>query len=134
MGIDGQTVITSSFNFPNVAEEHNTENLLVIGDKGLADKYAENWKVHAKHSEPYEGRESRVRPDAGSSSAADPSPAPATSDPASYVASKNSEVFHRADCKSAAKIAARNLVDYTTRDEAVRAGKRPRAECRPQKD
>jgi hypothetical protein len=48
-----------------------------------------------------------------------------------YVTSKNSEVFHRADCKSAAKISAKNAVRYTTRDEAIRAGKKPCHECNP---
>jgi methylphosphotriester-DNA--protein-cysteine methyltransferase len=56
---------------------------------------------------------------------------PSANGQASYVASKNSDVFHRADCKSAAKIAARNVIRYNTRDEAVSAGKRPCAECRP---
>jgi hypothetical protein len=44
---------------------------------------------------------------------------------------KNSEVFHRADCKSAAKISAKNVVKYATRDEAIQAGKKPCAECKP---
>ncbi len=56
MVIDGQTVITGSFNFTTAAEEHNAENLLVIRDKDLAAKYAANWKVHADHSDPYAGR------------------------------------------------------------------------------
>jgi phosphatidylserine/phosphatidylglycerophosphate/cardiolipin synthase-like enzyme len=56
MVIDGETVITGSFNFTKAAEEHNAENLLVIRDATLADKYVANWKAHAEHSEPYEGR------------------------------------------------------------------------------
>jgi phosphatidylserine/phosphatidylglycerophosphate/cardiolipin synthase-like enzyme len=56
MIIDGQTVITGSFNFTKSAEEHNAENLLVIRDKILADQYTLNWKLHADHSEEYEGR------------------------------------------------------------------------------
>ena len=54
--IDGETVITGSFNFTKAAEEKNAENLLVIKDKTLAAKYIENWKVHAGHSEGYAGR------------------------------------------------------------------------------
>lgn len=130
MVIAGQVVITSSFNFTKAAEENNAENLLVIRDKALADKYAANWKAHAEHAEPYEGRETRVAPQERSSSA-DPPPSPAAGDSGGYVTSKNTEVFHRADCKSAAKIAAKNLVRYDTRDKAVQAGKRPCAECRP---
>ena len=56
MVIDGQTVITGSFNFTTAAEEHNAENLLVIRSPELAAKYTANWKVHADHSEPYAGR------------------------------------------------------------------------------
>jgi len=56
MVIDGGTVIAESFNFTKAAEEHNAENLLVIRSPELAAKYADNWKVHADHSDPYAGR------------------------------------------------------------------------------
>lgn len=55
MIIDGETVITGSFNFTKQAEEKNAENLLVIRDKNLAARYIENWKVHMEHSESYAG-------------------------------------------------------------------------------
>jgi len=44
-------VITGSFNFTKQAEEHNAENLLIIRDQALAEKYAANWSAHAQHSE-----------------------------------------------------------------------------------
>jgi methylphosphotriester-DNA--protein-cysteine methyltransferase len=50
---------------------------------------------------------------------------------AAFLASKNSAVFHRPGCKSAAKIASENLIRYAFREEAVQAGERPCAECRP---
>jgi phosphatidylserine/phosphatidylglycerophosphate/cardiolipin synthase-like enzyme len=53
MVIDGETVITGSFNFTKQAEENNAENLIVIHDKKLATLYAETWRKHAEHSEPY---------------------------------------------------------------------------------
>ncbi|BAH76951.1 phospholipase D family protein [Solidesulfovibrio magneticus] len=53
MVIDGQTVVTGSFNFTKAAEEKNAENLLVIKDKGLARLYMENWERHQGHSEGY---------------------------------------------------------------------------------
>jgi len=56
MIIDGQTVITGSFNFTKQAEQSNAENLLVIRDKILADQYAANWRLHAAHSEEYAGK------------------------------------------------------------------------------
>jgi hypothetical protein len=48
-----------------------------------------------------------------------------------YLASRKSEVFHKAGCKSAAKIQEKNAVHYATRDEANKSGKRPCAVCRP---
>lgn len=51
--IDGKTVITGSFNFTKNAEDKNAENLLIIRDKALAEKYTKNWLDHVGHSEPY---------------------------------------------------------------------------------
>ena len=51
--IDGNVVITGSFNFTDQAENENVENLLVIRDKGIADKFTANWKAHAEHSGRY---------------------------------------------------------------------------------
>ena len=65
-------------------------------------------------------RESQPKADAGASRPAE-----------GYVASKRSQVFHRAGCKSAATISEKNLVRYATRDEAIQAGKKPCHECNP---
>jgi phosphatidylserine/phosphatidylglycerophosphate/cardiolipin synthase-like enzyme len=54
--IDGGIVITGSFNFTKAAEERNAENLLVIRDRQIAEKYTANWQLHAAHSEEYRGR------------------------------------------------------------------------------
>jgi phosphatidylserine/phosphatidylglycerophosphate/cardiolipin synthase-like enzyme len=54
--IDGETVITGSFNFTKAAEEKNAENLLIIHGKKLAERYTKNWQEHSKHSEVYAGR------------------------------------------------------------------------------
>ena len=56
MVIDGEIVITGSFNFTKTAQEKNAENLLVIHDKTLAAQYSDNWHRHQKHSEIYKGR------------------------------------------------------------------------------
>jgi len=50
---------------------------------------------------------------------------------ANFVASKNSEIFHKASCPSAKRISVGNLVTYATRDEAIAAGKRPCERCNP---
>jgi phosphatidylserine/phosphatidylglycerophosphate/cardiolipin synthase-like enzyme len=124
MVIDGQTVITGSFNFTNAAEEHNAENLLVIRSPELAQQYAANWKAHLAHCEPYVGKGQ----EAASPPSARASPAKSA---AQFVASRNSEVFHRPSCKSVEKISPKNLVRYASREEAIRAGKKPCDECRP---
>jgi len=51
MIIDNRIVVTGSFNFTKAAEERNAENLLVISDVDLADRYTENWRSHQAHSE-----------------------------------------------------------------------------------
>jgi hypothetical protein len=48
-----------------------------------------------------------------------------------FVASNNSEVFHRAGCRGAARIASTNLLRYSGREEAIQDGKKPCAECKP---
>jgi phosphatidylserine/phosphatidylglycerophosphate/cardiolipin synthase-like enzyme len=129
MVIDGQTVITGSFNFTKQAETSNAENLLVIRDKALADKYTANWQAHAEHSDRYEQREQGYSET--QKAAATPKPDGAVPQAAGFVSSARSQVFHRADCKSAAKISEKNFVRYSSRDEAIRAGKKPCAECKP---
>lgn len=53
MVVDGETVITGSFNFTKAAEEKNAENLLVIRDRKLAELYPRNWQEHERHSDAY---------------------------------------------------------------------------------
>ena len=54
MLLDGEIVITGSYNWTVAAEQQNGENLLVIRDSRLAGVYAENWRHHAHHSTPYQ--------------------------------------------------------------------------------
>lgn len=56
MVIDGETVITGSFNFTKAAEEKNAENVLVIKSKEVATEYIKNWNKHLDHSEVYRGK------------------------------------------------------------------------------
>ena len=53
--IDGETIITGSFNFTNQAERGNAENLLVIrNDPPLSAKYQANFREHREHSERFD--------------------------------------------------------------------------------
>lgn len=51
MVVDGETVLTGSFNFTKAAEEKNAENLLILKDRTLSSMYAQNWESHLTHSE-----------------------------------------------------------------------------------
>jgi phosphatidylserine/phosphatidylglycerophosphate/cardiolipin synthase-like enzyme len=51
--IDKETVITGSFNFTRAVEEKNTENVLILKNKEMANIYIENWEKHKEHSEKY---------------------------------------------------------------------------------
>jgi phospholipase D len=44
MVIDKKKVITGSFNFTESADKRNAENVLIVVDKRLANKYLANWK------------------------------------------------------------------------------------------
>jgi phosphatidylserine/phosphatidylglycerophosphate/cardiolipin synthase-like enzyme len=56
MIIDGQTIITGSFNYTKAAQEKHAENVLIIRDPALAAQYTQNWQAHAQHSQSYVGR------------------------------------------------------------------------------
>jgi phosphatidylserine/phosphatidylglycerophosphate/cardiolipin synthase-like enzyme len=55
MVIDGETVITGSFNFTSAAQKHNAENLLVVKDAALAALYGQNWERRRRLSATYSG-------------------------------------------------------------------------------
>jgi phosphatidylserine/phosphatidylglycerophosphate/cardiolipin synthase-like enzyme len=54
--IDGELVLTGSFNFTKAAQQKNAENLLILRDPALAAQYTQNWETHRSHSQPYVGR------------------------------------------------------------------------------
>jgi phosphatidylserine/phosphatidylglycerophosphate/cardiolipin synthase-like enzyme len=56
MIIDGEMVLTGSFNFTKAAQNQNAENLLILRDPALAAQYTQNWEAHRQHSQPYIGR------------------------------------------------------------------------------
>ena len=49
----------------------------------------------------------------------------------SYVASKSSDIFHKPECRWTKNISPENLVTYKSREQAVKAGKRPCKWCKP---
>ncbi len=52
MIIDGEIVVTGSYNFTNSAEKSNAENMIVLRSTGLAQQYSKNFITHWEHSYP----------------------------------------------------------------------------------
>ncbi|MHC4359579.1 MAG: hypothetical protein ACYSYU_07675 [Planctomycetota bacterium] len=48
-----------------------------------------------------------------------------------YVSSSGSKIFHKADCRAAKRILAKNLISYQSREKAIKAGRRPCKLCKP---
>ena len=48
MIIDSKKVITGSFNFTENAEKNNAENVIILDDINVANKYYQNWKTRKK--------------------------------------------------------------------------------------
>ena len=48
-----------------------------------------------------------------------------------YIASKTSKVFHRAGCPHAKRIGEAKAVNFSTRDQAVKSGRKPCKTCNP---
>lgn len=42
--VDGETVETGSFNYTAVAEAHNAENVLVLHDSAVAERFGKQWE------------------------------------------------------------------------------------------
>lgn len=53
MLIDGETILTGSFNFTNQAEHENAENLLILkGHPELMKRYRDDFEAHRAHARP----------------------------------------------------------------------------------
>jgi len=48
MIIDSKKVITGSFNFTENADKNNAENVIILDDINVANKYYQNWKTRKK--------------------------------------------------------------------------------------
>lgn len=52
MILDKKRVITGSFNFTRSAEDRNAENLLILDNPALSEKYLQDFKKHLAHAVP----------------------------------------------------------------------------------
>jgi phosphatidylserine/phosphatidylglycerophosphate/cardiolipin synthase-like enzyme len=126
MVIDGQTVVTGSFNYTYSAEHRNVENLLVIHDPALAAQYEAHWQSRASRS-----RRLRIGSAwAGFGSAATdaPSQAPAASGP--VIGNRRTRIYQWPGCPYYNRISFRDRVEFASTEQAEQSGYRPARNCR----
>jgi len=124
MILDGQTVITGSFNFTKAAEEHNAENLVVIHDGLIAALYAQNWKAHAAHSRSLTGLGESFRRPRGVQNAKGEDKGSTT-----FVGNRRSYIYAWPSCASYDTMAPQNRVVFLSAQAAEAAGYRKAGNC-----
>ncbi len=110
MVIDGETVLTGSFNYTWGAEHWNAENLLVLHDPALAAEYLRNWNQRAAQSQRL------IASGAGPSGA--------------VVGNRRSRIYQWPGCRYYGQISPRNRVEFPDAQAAEAAGYRPAHNCR----
>jgi phosphatidylserine/phosphatidylglycerophosphate/cardiolipin synthase-like enzyme len=123
MVVDGETVITGSFNFTRAAEERNAENLVVIHSDALAKQYGENWKIHAAHSQLVSVSYPKA---AEQPTARKPTEKPPTGQ---IVGNKKSHVYAWPECGNYDSMSPQNRIVFGTRTDAESAGYRAARNC-----
>jgi len=115
--VDGETVITGSFNFTKSAENQNAENLVVIRDAHIATEYIQNWNDHFAHSQA-----PGTRPTAQEAVQPEPIAGP-------FVGDIRTGKFFWPACESFNKIAPANRVPFATWQAAKSAGYKAAKNC-----
>jgi phosphatidylserine/phosphatidylglycerophosphate/cardiolipin synthase-like enzyme len=54
--IDGESIITGSFNFTKAAQGRHAKSVLIVRDPTLTAQDVKNGNGHRQHSQPYVGR------------------------------------------------------------------------------
>lgn len=109
MVIDGETVLTGSFNYTWGAEHWNAENLLVLHDPALAADYLRNWNQRAAQSRP-------LIASSGQGGV--------------VVGNRRTMIYEWPGCRYFGKISLRNRVKFADALAAAAAGYRPANNCR----
>jgi phosphatidylserine/phosphatidylglycerophosphate/cardiolipin synthase-like enzyme len=125
MIIDGETVVTGSFNYTYSAEHRNVENLLVIHDAALAELYVQHWRSRASESHPL--RISAGGDNSQGLASLDSAPSEPTGP---IVGNRRSRIYEWPGCPGYDKIAAGNRVQFTDAQAAEQAGYRAARNCR----
>jgi phosphatidylserine/phosphatidylglycerophosphate/cardiolipin synthase-like enzyme len=127
MIIDGQTVITGSFNFTRAAEQNNAENLVLIHNPAIAEQYIQNWSIHAAHAQSLREVSGRVpRSDLDDDADGDDRPITPTGP---IVGNRRSLVYAWPGCTSYDTMAPQNRVVFPSRRAAESAGYRQAGNC-----
>jgi phosphatidylserine/phosphatidylglycerophosphate/cardiolipin synthase-like enzyme len=126
MIIDGNTILTGSFNFTKAAEQQNAENLLTIHDSALAEQYTANWRQHLQHSEPYGGGAAATTSSVQRSVAAE---APPPTHRGAVRGNKRSHIYQWPGCSSYDTISEQNRVEFPSAQAAEAAGYRSAHNC-----
>ena len=118
--IDGETVLTGSYNWTQAAQEKNQENLIIIKDEKIADVFQREFEK--LFNETGASRENGASPDI--KKRAPPAPAADV-----FISSKNSNVFHRSTCPFVRRIKKENLILFESLRAALRSGRRSCRKC-----
>lgn len=110
MVIDGETVLTGSFNYTWGAEHWNAENLLMLRDPAIAAEYLRNWNQRAAQSQ------ALITAGGGPSGA--------------VVGNRRTMIYQWPGCRYYGKVAPRNRVEFRDAQAAELAGYRPANNCR----
>jgi phosphatidylserine/phosphatidylglycerophosphate/cardiolipin synthase-like enzyme len=121
MVIDGNRVITGSFNYTWSAEHKNAENLLVIRDPSIAAQYEQNWNARVQRSRPL-GASAGNMPEKGSLE--EPNAASGA-----IVGNRKSKIYAWPGCGSYDKMSPANRVEFPSRQAADAAGYRAARNC-----
>lgn len=123
--LDGETVVTGSFNFTMNAEDRNAENLLLIHDSSIASTYVKNWNNHASHSRPISSDEASSSPALPNV----PTRIAGNENPGQVVGNRRSHIFAWVGCGSYDSMMPQNRVVFQSRTDAEAAGYRPAKNC-----
>jgi phosphatidylserine/phosphatidylglycerophosphate/cardiolipin synthase-like enzyme len=127
MIIDGEAVVTGSFNYTYSAEHRNVENLLVIHDPALAAQYVQHWRSRAIESRPLGIGVSAA---SGQSFAALNGAAAPLAPSGPIVGNRHSRIYEWPGCPGYDKIAPANRVPFFNAQAAELAGYRAARNCR----
>jgi phosphatidylserine/phosphatidylglycerophosphate/cardiolipin synthase-like enzyme len=130
MIIDGEVVVTGSFNYTYSAEHRNVENLLVIRDPALAAQYVQHWQSRAIESRPLRVSAGAAQYSAAGNSGEMDGATPPSAHNGPIVGNRHSRIYEWPGCPAYDKVSAANRVEFLSAQAAEQAGYRAARNCR----